>query len=463
MPIDFPDTPTNGQTHTVGTKSWTYNATDNVWYANADSSAVTLTGIQTLTNKTLTLPVIPNALFGYTTTETAAGTTTLSNTSNYFQFFTGTTTQTVTLPVASTMTLGQGFEIHNNSTGAVTVNSSGSNLVVIVNAGQSVRITNILTSGTTAASWDADVTGSSTSTGTGNLVFSNSPVLITPNIGTPSFATLTNATGLPVTGITASTSAALGVGTIELGHATDTTLARGAAGRLTVEGANVVTASSTDTLTNKTLTSPVINTSITTGSASIDLFTTTATTVNLANAATTFNIAGAGTTINIANTATAAQTFNLGGASTGASTYNFGTGATAAATTKTLNLGTGGAASSTTDINIGSSNGGTTTISSPNVTVSGNLTVSGTTTTINTATLNIADNLVTLNSDFTSGTPTENAGIEVLRGSSSTVSVRWNESTDKWEFTNDGTNYTELGGGGGGGVGDPLISAMLYR
>lgn len=39
-------------------------------------------------------------------------------------------------------------------------------------------------------------------TGTGNLVFSNSPALVTPNLGTPSTLVLTNATGLPVsTGI----------------------------------------------------------------------------------------------------------------------------------------------------------------------------------------------------------------------------------------------------------------------
>lgn len=56
-----------------------------------------------------------------------------------------------------------------------------------------------------------------------------------------------------------STTAPVAVGTVELGHATDTTLSRSAAGRLAVEGVNVVTVSSTDTLTNKTLTSPVIS------------------------------------------------------------------------------------------------------------------------------------------------------------------------------------------------------------
>ncbi len=78
---------------------------------------------------------------------------------------------------------------------------------------------------------------------------------------------------------------------------------------------------------------------------------------------------------------------------------------------------------------------------SNSVVISGNLTVSGTTTTVNSATLSIADNVVTLNSDFTTGSPTENAGIEVLRGSSSTVALRWNETSDLWEITEDGTNY----------------------
>jgi hypothetical protein len=96
--------------------------------------------------------------------------------------------------------------------------------------------------------------------GTGALVFNTSPTLITPTLGTPASGTLTNATGLPVSGITASTSAALGVGSVELGHATDTTLARASAGVVTIEGVNVVTTSSTDTLTNKTLTSPTVDT-----------------------------------------------------------------------------------------------------------------------------------------------------------------------------------------------------------
>jgi len=41
-------------------------------------------------------------------------------------------------------------------------------------------------------------TGVTTSTGTGSVVLSNSPTLVTPALGTPSSATLTNATGLPI-------------------------------------------------------------------------------------------------------------------------------------------------------------------------------------------------------------------------------------------------------------------------
>lgn len=42
-------------------------------------------------------------------------------------------------------------------------------------------------------------TGTTTSTGTGSVVLNNSPSLTTPNLGTPSAVTLTNATGLPLT------------------------------------------------------------------------------------------------------------------------------------------------------------------------------------------------------------------------------------------------------------------------
>lgn len=79
------------------------------------------------------------------------------------------------------------------------------------------------------------------------------------------------------------------------------------------------------------------------------------------------------------------------------------------------------------------------------ITVAGNLTVNGNTVTLNTETLSVEDNIITLNSGVT-GSPTLDAGIEVERGTSANVQLRWNETTDRWQFTNDGTTYTDLGG-----------------
>lgn len=81
---------------------------------------------------------------------------------------------------------------------------------------------------------------------------------------------------------------------------------------------------------------------------------------------------------------------------------------------------------------------------SNNIVISGNLTVSGTTTTVNTETILLADNIITLNSNYTGSTPTENGGIEVERGTLANVALLWNESTDRWTFTNDGTLYYNI-------------------
>lgn len=153
-----------------------------------------LSTAQTLTNKTLTFPVIDNIKIGYTTTVTAAGTTTLTATSNKLQFFTGTSTQTLVLPVTSTLALGVQYEVHNNSTGAVTVQSSGLNTIATVPANTSYVFTCILTSGTTAASWDADFTGATSITGTGSVVLSASPTL-TGTVTAPFFAASDNGNG----------------------------------------------------------------------------------------------------------------------------------------------------------------------------------------------------------------------------------------------------------------------------
>ena len=75
--------------------------------------------------------------------------------------------------------------------------------------------------------------------------------------------------------------------------------------------------------------------------------------------------------------------------------------------------------------------------------VGGNLTVNGTTTTISSNTLSVGDNIIVLNNDVT-GTPSQNAGMEIERGSSTNVGIRWNETTDRWEFSNDGATYYNI-------------------
>ncbi len=97
-----------------------------------------------------------NNLSTYATTATAAATTTLIATSAYQQFFTGSTTQTVLLPVTSTLALGQAFYIVNNSSGVVTVQSSGGNTIQAMAANTVLLVTCILISGTTAASWNGE-------------------------------------------------------------------------------------------------------------------------------------------------------------------------------------------------------------------------------------------------------------------------------------------------------------------
>ena len=76
------------------------------------------------------------------------------------------------------------------------------------------------------------------------------------------------------------------------------------------------------------------------------------------------------------------------------------------------------------------------------VSIAGNLTVTGTTTTVNTETINLADNIITLNSNAVDDS--ENAGIEVYNGGGApSAFLRYNNAPSRknWEFTNDGTTY----------------------
>jgi hypothetical protein len=75
--------------------------------------------------------------------------------------------------------------------------------------------------------------------------------------------------------------------------------------------------------------------------------------------------------------------------------------------------------------------------------ITGNLTVSGNSTTLNTEILTVEDADIVLLSNVAS-TPALNAGIIVNRGTSTNTFLRWNEVTDRWGWSDDGTTFYNL-------------------
>src|SRR5210317_2345153 len=82
-------------------------------------------------------------------------------------------------------------------------------------------------------------------------------------------------------------------------------------------------------------------------------------------------------------------------------------------------------------ISIGQAVSTTSDVTFNDVTVSGDLIVSGTTTTINTETIELADNIILFNSNAT-GSASQDAGIEIERGDDANKTLIWNETDDKW-------------------------------
>ena len=121
-------------------------------------------------------------------------------------------TTATNVPLAANMVTGElaintvdGKLYFKNSSGVVTLLASTATVapVTTFSAGTTGFTPSTATSGAITLAGTLNVsnggTGVTTSTGTGSVVLSTSPTLVTPLLGTPTSVTLTNATGLPLT------------------------------------------------------------------------------------------------------------------------------------------------------------------------------------------------------------------------------------------------------------------------
>jgi len=289
---------------------------------------------------------------------------------------------------------------------------------------KSISLTTNTVSGTlaefnTALSGDDFVSLTGTETLTNKTL--TSPTFTSPALGTPASGTLTNATGLPVSGITSSTTTALGLGSIQLGHASDTTIARSGAGVVTIEGVEVTTNSATQTLTNKTLTSPTVSGlylsdgSIVLEGATADGSETTLT-VTDPTADRTITFPDATGTVALTNNKLSAFAATSSAELAGVLSDETGSGALVFANTPTLVTPDIGAATGTS------------------LTLSGDLTVNGTTTTINSTEITVDDKNITLGSVATPTDAGADGGGITLKGATDKT-INWVDATDAWTFS----------------------------
>jgi hypothetical protein len=196
------------------------------------ASGKTLTGSNTLTlagtdATTMTFPATSGTVATLNTAQTFTALQTLNRSGEQLALgsagsnsgvmsFAGSTSGKVTLQAAAaagtyTLTLpvndgDSGQFLQTNGSG-VTSWAAASGGVTTFSAGTTGFTPSSATSGAVTLAGTLAVanggTGVTTSTGTGNVVLSTSPTLVTPLLGTPTSVTLTNATGLPLsTGVT---------------------------------------------------------------------------------------------------------------------------------------------------------------------------------------------------------------------------------------------------------------------
>ena len=163
------------------------------------------TGTATVANTTLAAKAITAS-----TTLAVTGTSTLTGAVTATAGVTGPITSSSVSITGGSITGITDLAVADGGTGASTAAGALNNLL----PAQASAANKYLQSDGTNASWDAvslstsDITGTlpvanggtgvTTSTGTGDVVLSNSPTLVTPALGTPTSGVATNLTGLPI-------------------------------------------------------------------------------------------------------------------------------------------------------------------------------------------------------------------------------------------------------------------------
>ena len=129
------------------------NVTGTLGVINGGTGVTASTGASSVVLRDTNANITANSITpGWTSTATAAGTTTLTVASTYYQRFTGSTTQTVVLPSATTVALGQGFIIDNDSSGNLTLQDGSAGALGSVVPGMAAFVF-CENNSTTAGSW----------------------------------------------------------------------------------------------------------------------------------------------------------------------------------------------------------------------------------------------------------------------------------------------------------------------
>lgn len=382
-----------------------------------------------------TLPAAFAALNGFTTTATAAGTTALTNTSTSYQIFTGATTQTITLPDTATLATGWYFEIQNNSTGALTVNSSTAVSIVtagLFSGGTTIRFTCISVADNTAASWDYDYVGFGSVGGSGAVVRQTGATITTPSITFPTATGITAGTNAQGQGALTSD---YNVVTVTAANPSGVTLPTAATGRrITVinKGTNPIviypaSGAAIDALaTNAGITLIVGQSLIFNATTTTQWYSSYNLDVNLADnatiLATTRTLWGQNFNGSANVTGDLTSVGNITGTGAVTLTATAGTLALAATSTNVITLSTNGTetirVAANNNVGIGDNapayklsvngtsyfNGNMRTTA--NVQIDGTLTVGGSTTIINATNLSISDNMLYLNNGVTTSIST---------------------------------------------------------